>query len=613
LFSFVTDITMNMENHPAAAAAAAEMPWFVAGQEVAPDPVVMPHAVASVVDEVLDADAAALYKERWSSIRTHVRESRRGSVSYYILRVPLDVQDQSMVNDFMEAVLRRQATAFRVNASCGLILRRQDGNVRYFHSSMNNYRVADQPVVVTSADDLRTFVADYMDLYVMGQQNVVDVSPSSAWSLVALTNVSVQVYHTDEMLIGGPGDEDDDDDEDEWIRTGVRSVRYVPRHTDNLCFFRCLAIHKNDGLSAKELFRRWTERRTGRPTTSWGRRTTEEEFKGVSLKDMHELEACFDVRIWIYQVDRAGAKRRRVVRQIRRSAAAGATSELRLLLTKDGKHVHLVLDLMKLGNGHLCQKCGVPWQYPTKMRRHEATCGRGGKVIYKEGPYFVQRNVFEALGDIGVEVPDWLRCHKYRATFDYEAYQTDRREAGVKVPAGYVTKHVPMSCSVASNVPGFDEGPVCFVSRGDPGEVVERMVSFLRGASRKAYELYRETFAGVLLAIEGQLKRLVDTQSTREDAANADEETSEAERAICHCNKEEDLDDDDDDDEEEAERLCSGANKSGSKRRKRIDPVQRLPFSDCGTCKSAWTRGWLSCQWWASTVPNMTFRSLSLT
>jgi hypothetical protein len=416
----------------------AEVAWLVSGQEVAPDPVEMPSGVGNVVDQTLDEDAAALYRERWSSIRTHVRESRHGRVSYYILRIPLDVRNQSIVDDFMESVLRRQAMAFLVNASCGLILRRQDGNVRYFHSSMNNYRVSDQPVLVSSAADLRTFVEDYLDIYVLGQQTATEVSPSSEWSMVALTNLSVQVYHTDDTLIGGPGDPEDEEDEeeDEWIRTGVRSVYYVPRNKDNLCFFRCLAKHGTDGSGTKNLFNKWMDW-TGR-TTSWSRRT--QGFQGVSMKDMDSIEECFQTAIWIYQVVRIDD--RRVVRQIRRATNVGATDEIRLLLTKDGRHVHLINNLSTLGSGFLCQKCGIPFSRTGNVRRHERTCGRGGKVVYKEGPYHIPRNVFEALEVAGIDVPTGLRCHKYRATFDYEAYQSEEgRESGKKVPAGYVTKH----------------------------------------------------------------------------------------------------------------------------------------------------------------------------
>ena len=60
----------------------------------------------------------------------------------------------------------------------------------------------------------------------------------------------------------------------------------------------------------------------------------------------------------------------------------------------------------------------------------------------------------------------------------------------------YTSKHIPLSVSICSNVPTFDEA-VCFISDGDPQDLVNKMVDHLELISDHSYRLLREEFADV--------------------------------------------------------------------------------------------------------------------
>ena len=60
----------------------------------------------------------------------------------------------------------------------------------------------------------------------------------------------------------------------------------------------------------------------------------------------------------------------------------------------------------------------------------------------------------------------------------------------------YTYKHVPLSVSICSNVPTF-QNPVCFISDGDPQDLVNKMVDHLELISDHSYRLLREEFADV--------------------------------------------------------------------------------------------------------------------
>ena len=60
----------------------------------------------------------------------------------------------------------------------------------------------------------------------------------------------------------------------------------------------------------------------------------------------------------------------------------------------------------------------------------------------------------------------------------------------------YTSKHVPLSVSICSNVPTF-QNPVYFISDGDPQDLVNKMVDHLELISDHSYRLLREDFADV--------------------------------------------------------------------------------------------------------------------
>ena len=93
-------------------------------------------------------------------------------------------------------------------------------------------------------------------------------------------------------------------------------------------------------------------------------------------------------------------------------------------------------------------------------------------------------------------------------------------------------KHVPLSVSVCSNVPGFDR-PKCFVTEGDPKLLVRNMLYYLVEISQESYRLVKEQFADVLRAIEETLSALApleEREQHHEEQESNEEEDSEYEQ-----------------------------------------------------------------------------------
>ena len=62
------------------------------------------------------------------------------------------------------------------------------------------------------------------------------------------------------------------------------------------------------------------------------------------------------------------------------------------------------------------------------------------------------------------------------------------------------SSHVPLSVSVCSNVPGYQE-PKCFVSEGEPNQILEEFVKYLTKISTKSSFLLRQQYAAVFEAL----------------------------------------------------------------------------------------------------------------
>ena len=93
------------------------------------------------------------------------------------------------------------------------------------------------------------------------------------------------------------------------------------------------------------------------------------------------------------------------------------------------------------------------------------------------------------------ESPESLRYYPYRAFFDFECWFDTARLPSDSDKVHWVARHVPLSISVASNVPGQ-----CAMSRHGwrHRQVGERMMDILRVMSEAAYEKIKNSYEDVL-------------------------------------------------------------------------------------------------------------------
>ena len=141
------------------------------------------------------------------------------------------------------------------------------------------------------------------------------------------------------------------------------------------------------------------------------------------------------------------------------------------------------------------------------LNRHERTCEAKVSYQFPGSSYKTPPTIFQLLEDEGLTVPEHLKFFPYRATFDFECMFTPETDLNDTEKLTWDAKHIPLSVSVCSNVPDYDQ-PKCFVSDGDSKQLVKEMLEHLVKISEKSYDLLRKEFNFLFEAIDQKLQDL---------------------------------------------------------------------------------------------------------
>ena len=155
------------------------------------------------------------------------------------------------------------------------------------------------------------------------------------------------------------------------------------------------------------------------------------------------------------------------------------------------------------------------------LNRHERACTGGVHRVYPGGVYHSTPSVFERLDNENIRVPESLRYYPYRTTFDFEYWFDTARLPSYNDKMQWVAHHVPLSVSVASNVPGHEQVQ-CLVTDGYTNNLVSAMMGILQSMNDDAYENKGRASSTGKSTIE--LGRNNDEES-RQPVQNADETT----------------------------------------------------------------------------------------
>ena len=445
------------------------------------DPLTPPPVEHAANDELSSAIRDFVH-ENWGSVHTHVVHGPI-QTRYNRRLTSLDMRD---LHDQLFLLFDQQTTAaFKVNVSFGFVLREKENDrLRYYHSSNNCCgRYLEEPSLITNRDDFESFLERIREPDIL--QWAVAQRPNSDWVCEHVTNATFFLNRIVDHPIGCVGINLPDYVKNNKSIIGLETDSHGVIYIDNLCLFRCLGLHL--GREAAALYAEYTD-------------TSVRHFAGVTLDDLHKVESKFETNVVVYQLVEID-NGKTMAELVRRSPAQYQET---MYANLHESHYSYIQDIGKYCHSYRCRKCGDSlWKRPWELHRHESTCEAGVNRIYKGGVYRPPSSVFERLDDEGVVVSDSLRFYPYRATFDFECFFT-----GDNLPADtdhvqWVARHVPLSVSVASNVPGY-EPSLCFVTDGDADKLVGCMMTRLNTISDAAFASLLPLYADVLADLDAR-------------------------------------------------------------------------------------------------------------
>ena len=460
------------------------------------DPLTPPPVEHAANDELSSAIRDFVH-ENWGSVRTHVVHGPI-QTRYNRRLTSLDMRD---LHDQLFLLFDQQTTAaFKVNVSFGFVLREKENDrLRYYHSSNNCCgRYLEEPALITNRADFDSFLERIREPDIL--QWAIAQRPNSDWVCELVTNATFFLNKIVDHPIGCVGVNLPTYVKNNKSIIGLETDSHGVIYIDNLCLFRCLGLHL--GRDVTTLYEEYTDQPV------W-------KFEGVVIDELPKVESMFEVNIVVYNLREESAQ------LVRRSL--GKHDNI-MYVNLYESHFSYIQDMKSYSHSYMCSKCeNSLWKYPSLLKRHELTCEAGVRHVYNGGVYHPPPSVFERLDDEGVDVSDSLRFYPYRATFDFECFFT-----GDNLPANsdklqWSARHVPLSVSVASNVPGY-EPALCFVTDGDADKLVGCMITRLNTISDAAYESLLPLYADVLEELK-----------TRKEAWDEEEEEEDGKKTVNPC------------------------------------------------------------------------------
>jgi hypothetical protein len=249
-------------------------------------------------------------------------------------------------------------------------------------------------------------------------------------------------------------------------------------YEDKLRFVRCLALHKgchphNLERDTQHLYEQYSE---------------DDDFDGVALEELPELEKLFELNIYVcrfvecyYEVN---DKTDIVAQLIQRSHRGYANS---MYLKLYGSHFSYIKNVSMCSKSYCCSKFDKMWKTDKTLNQHERTCEATVRYIFPGGAYKYPKPSSICWPTKVSTFPEDLKYFPYRATFDFECYfkrETSHPRNTAKLT--WEAEHIPLSVSVCSNVPGYDE-PKCFVSSCSTSAMIQEFVEYLVKISQESY------------------------------------------------------------------------------------------------------------------------------
>ena len=435
-------------------------------------------------NETEETELRDIISSSWNSIKSFYKCHRIVDILNVRLWEPLKKEYDVNPLNTLKSVWDSGKWRTKINVSVGCILQHKETRqFRYFHSSSNSGTLFDQPQTVSSTQQLELFSEKVSSLDI--EETAFRQRPNTQWRLFALTNMTFYVYKMPGVgrVGAGEGRKCPKIIQKNQNIIGLYSCNKTGRaYTDNLCFFRCLALMLNCRCKlerctckrpkerlVKSLFRKYLLE-TGK---------CPKNFSGVEGSELTMLERIFDVSITVFSLSTDG--------KASVKWNSGTKHAKRLNVNLHVHHFSYIKNVNAFCRAFSCNVCDAVFTRASSCRRHKCKVGDITDFTFKGGLFTPAESIFQEIEretGISVAVEDTL--NPYRVTFDIEAMLPTQDLPSATETLTFESEHRLLSISVCSNVPCFTQ-PLCFVVDSDGASAcVSKFVHYLKNISEAA-------------------------------------------------------------------------------------------------------------------------------
>lgn len=258
----------------------------------------------------------------------------------------------------------------------------------------------------------------------------------------------------------------------------IKASRFINglENVDNkMCFWACMALTRGCRTD------RYITKATELFNNFYAGKKTIIGYQGFDyineLDQYEEFDTVYAINIVSYYEDQS-------ISYIRKSKFN--VTRIPVYLNLYLNHFSCITNFQKLGKIYLCSRCDMKFKYNRDMLVHFDTCILEQTDVFNKYPELWKkpRNLIVQLADYYDVDVDFK--YDYLAIFDLESIlKKNYQNAGSKL--NYVSRHIPVSNSIVTNVPEFEE--VKFILSEDPRELTKQMFEYIDQFAAKAREL----------------------------------------------------------------------------------------------------------------------------
>ncbi|KAL9952822.1 hypothetical protein ACROYT_G040133 [Oculina patagonica] len=198
--------------------------------------------------------------------------------------------------------------------------------------------------------------------------------PSTKWKFESFFNVDVKVVLDRQPLLGtGPLPD--------WLRNLAhgRSMVALDTYLDNLCLWRCIAVHQGARIDRSTVAAR------GLAKSFFKLETVPTDCSKTSLDELDKVErhlnqgAAFSDWLGIRVYEPVRIKDEEVVWHLKRNSPAMLKNILTIGIYEG--HAFVIKNIERLANTYACAHCNARFTQACNLKRHYQTCSQGKTII----------------------------------------------------------------------------------------------------------------------------------------------------------------------------------------------------------------------------------------